>query len=142
MPGFEKDVWGFDVVTGKNLWTFHTVPHPGEFGYETWDRPEEYGANCWGGMAMAHHFHGVEKHLLPAIIEGLTAGVKAPLSLLNLLATLAITLFLGVAISMFTAITVTSRAIEIEVLNSWWISNELNVFCHQSKPHLAMGKVK
>src|SRR5215471_9185065 len=28
VPGFEKDVWGFDVVTGKILWTFHTVPHP------------------------------------------------------------------------------------------------------------------
>ena len=52
VPGFEKDVWGFDVVTGKLLWTFHTVPHPGEFGYETWDRTEEYGANCWSGMAM------------------------------------------------------------------------------------------
>jgi quinoprotein glucose dehydrogenase len=52
VPGFEKDVWGFDVVTGKHLWTFHTVPHPGEFGYDTWDRPESYGANCWGGMAM------------------------------------------------------------------------------------------
>ena len=35
VPGFEKDVWGFDAVTGKHLWTFHTVPHPGEFGYET-----------------------------------------------------------------------------------------------------------
>ena len=21
---------------------------------------------CWGGMAMAHHFHGIDKHLLPA----------------------------------------------------------------------------
>jgi quinoprotein glucose dehydrogenase len=52
VPGFEKDVWGFDIVSGKHLWTFHTVPHPGEFGYDTWDRPEEYGANCWGGMAM------------------------------------------------------------------------------------------
>jgi quinoprotein glucose dehydrogenase len=52
VPGFEKDVWGFDLVTGKLLWTFHTVPHPGEFGYETWDRTEEYGANCWTGMAM------------------------------------------------------------------------------------------
>jgi quinoprotein glucose dehydrogenase len=52
VPGFEKDVWGFDVVTGKHLWTFHTVPHPGEFGYETWDRTEEYGANCWTGMAL------------------------------------------------------------------------------------------
>jgi len=52
VPGFEKDVWGFDVVTGKQLWTFHTVPHPGEFGYETWDRTESYGANCWTGMAL------------------------------------------------------------------------------------------
>ena len=52
VPGFIKDVWGFDVVTGAQLWTFHTIPHPGEFGYETWDKPEDYGANCWGGMAM------------------------------------------------------------------------------------------
>jgi quinoprotein glucose dehydrogenase len=52
VPGFEKDVWGFDVVTGKLLWTFHTVPHPGEFGYETWDQTEEYAANCWTGMAL------------------------------------------------------------------------------------------
>ena len=52
VPGFEKDVWGFDVVTGKLLWTFHTVPHLGEFGYDTWDHTEEYGANCWPGMAM------------------------------------------------------------------------------------------
>jgi quinoprotein glucose dehydrogenase len=52
VPGFEKDVWGFDVVTGKQLWTFHTVPEPGEFGYDTWDQTVTYGANCWGGMAM------------------------------------------------------------------------------------------
>jgi quinoprotein glucose dehydrogenase len=52
VPGFEKDVWGFDVVSGKHLWTFHTVPHPGEFGYDTWDRTETYAANCWSGMAM------------------------------------------------------------------------------------------
>src|SRR5258708_34331153 len=52
VPGFEKDVWAFDVLSGKHLWTFHTVPQPGEFGYETWDRPESYGANCWSGMAM------------------------------------------------------------------------------------------
>jgi quinoprotein glucose dehydrogenase len=52
VPGFEKDVWGFDVLTGKLLWTFHTVPHPGEFGYDTWDHTENYGANCWMGMAM------------------------------------------------------------------------------------------
>jgi glucose dehydrogenase/sugar phosphate isomerase/epimerase len=52
LPGFEKDVWGFDAVSGKLLWTFHTVPHPGEFGHDTWDRTETYGANCWAGMAM------------------------------------------------------------------------------------------
>ncbi len=52
VPGFEKDVWGFDVVSGRHLWTFHTVPEPGEFGHDTWDRPQPYGANCWGGMAM------------------------------------------------------------------------------------------
>ena len=52
VPGFEKDVWGLDVVIGKLLWTFHTVPHAGEFGHDTWDRPEAYSANCWGGMAL------------------------------------------------------------------------------------------
>lgn len=52
VPGFEKDVWGFDLLTGRHLWTFHTVPQPGEFGHETWDRPEPYAANCWGGMAL------------------------------------------------------------------------------------------
>ncbi len=52
VPGFEKDVWGFELVTGRHLWTFHTVPHEGEFGYDTWDRTEEYAANCWAGMAM------------------------------------------------------------------------------------------
>jgi quinoprotein glucose dehydrogenase len=52
VPGFEKDVWGFDVVSGKQLWTFHTVPHPGEFGYDTWDHTEDYAANDWSGMAM------------------------------------------------------------------------------------------
>ena len=52
VPGFEKDAWGFDLLTGKHLWTFHTVPQSGEFGYDTWDRTEPYAANCWGGMAM------------------------------------------------------------------------------------------
>ncbi|MHB9007448.1 MAG: outer membrane protein assembly factor BamB family protein, partial [Limisphaerales bacterium] len=52
VPGFEKDVWGFDAVDGRHLWTFHTVPQAGEFGHDTWDQPEPYGANCWGGMAM------------------------------------------------------------------------------------------
>ncbi len=52
VPGFEKDVWAFDVATGEWRWTFHTVPEPGEFGYETWDQVEHYGANCWAGMAL------------------------------------------------------------------------------------------
>lgn len=52
VPGFEKDVWGFDLVSGRHLWTFHTVPRPGEFGADTWDQPQPYAANCWGGMAM------------------------------------------------------------------------------------------
>lgn len=51
VPGFERDVFGFDVRSGRLLWRFHTIPRPGEFGAETWDRPEQ-GANCWGGMAM------------------------------------------------------------------------------------------
>ncbi|HUC85728.1 MAG TPA: PQQ-binding-like beta-propeller repeat protein, partial [Candidatus Acidoferrales bacterium] len=52
VPGFEKDVWGFDLATGQLRWTFHTVPHPGEYGYDTWDRTESYAANAWAGMAM------------------------------------------------------------------------------------------
>jgi quinoprotein glucose dehydrogenase len=52
VPGFEKDVWAFDAVTGAHRWTFHTIPQPGEFGADTWDRLENYGANCWAGMAL------------------------------------------------------------------------------------------
>jgi quinoprotein glucose dehydrogenase len=52
VPGFQKDVCGFDVVTGELLWTFHTVPHAGEFGYDTWDHTEGYAANDWSGMAL------------------------------------------------------------------------------------------
>ncbi len=51
IPGFDRDVFGYDVYTGKLLWQFHTIPQPGEPGYETWDRTDE-GANCWGGMAL------------------------------------------------------------------------------------------
>jgi quinoprotein glucose dehydrogenase len=49
--GWNRDVFGVDLVTGKPLWTFHTVPQPGEEFAETWDKPQE-GANCWGGMAL------------------------------------------------------------------------------------------
>ena len=52
VAGFEKDVWGFDIVSGRQLWTFHTVPHPGEFGYDTWDHTESYAANDWTGISM------------------------------------------------------------------------------------------
>jgi quinoprotein glucose dehydrogenase len=51
MPGFEGDVFGYDVVTGKELWRFRTMPQPGEFGYETW-QGQSKGANCWGGISL------------------------------------------------------------------------------------------
>ncbi len=51
IAGFDRDVYGHDLRTGKRLWTFHTVPQPGEFGYDTWDELEG-GANCWGGIAL------------------------------------------------------------------------------------------
>jgi quinoprotein glucose dehydrogenase len=51
LPGYAKDVFGFDVATGEKLWTFHTIPGPGEFGFDTWDG-QETGANTWGGMAL------------------------------------------------------------------------------------------
>ena len=51
VPGFARDVFGYDVVTGALRWRFHTMPQPGEFGADTW-RGRESGANCWGGMAL------------------------------------------------------------------------------------------
>ncbi len=51
IAGYDRDVFGFELLTGKPLWTFHTIPQPGEFGYDTWDGPEQ-GANCWGGIAL------------------------------------------------------------------------------------------
>jgi quinoprotein glucose dehydrogenase len=54
VPGFAKDVFGYDLASGRLLWTFHTIPQPGEFGYDTWDKPNQ-GANCWGGMALDEH---------------------------------------------------------------------------------------
>jgi quinoprotein glucose dehydrogenase len=53
VPGFEGDVFGYDVRDGRMLWRFHTIPREGEFGFETWDnRIDASGANCWGGMAL------------------------------------------------------------------------------------------
>lgn len=51
VPGFQRDVFGYDVVTGRLLWRFKTMPAAGELGYDTW-RGQEYGANCWGGMSL------------------------------------------------------------------------------------------
>jgi quinoprotein glucose dehydrogenase len=51
VPGFLGDVFGYDVVTGKQLWRFHTMPTGSEFGAETWQQLDK-GANCWGGMSL------------------------------------------------------------------------------------------
>ncbi|MBX3180019.1 MAG: PQQ-binding-like beta-propeller repeat protein [Candidatus Hydrogenedentes bacterium] len=51
LPGFERDVWGIDAVTGERRWTFHTIPAGDQFGADTWENIET-GANCWGGMAL------------------------------------------------------------------------------------------
>ena len=51
VPGYLGDVYGYDVISGKQLWRFHTIPRPGEFGAETWANPDS-GANCWGGVAL------------------------------------------------------------------------------------------
>jgi len=49
--GYDRNVYGFDLESGRKLWTFHTVPQPGEPGAETWNAPG-HGANCWGGMSL------------------------------------------------------------------------------------------
>lgn len=51
-PGFKRDVFGFDVVTGRLRWRFNTIPEPEEFGGDTWVGSGRTGANCWGGMAL------------------------------------------------------------------------------------------
>ncbi len=51
MPGFDRDVFGYDAATGAQLWRFSTIPAGGDYGAETWDKPD-LGANCWGGMAL------------------------------------------------------------------------------------------
>ena len=53
VPGFEGDVFGYDVRTGQMLWRFKTIPEPGQYGAETWvTRVKPSGANCWAGMAL------------------------------------------------------------------------------------------
>lgn len=49
--GYDRDVFGYDLHSGRHLWTFHTIPQSGEVGADTWDGPE-VGANCWGGIAL------------------------------------------------------------------------------------------
>ncbi len=51
VPGFLGDVFGYDVVSGRQLWRFHTMPTGTEFGADTWNPPDK-GANCWGGMSL------------------------------------------------------------------------------------------
>lgn len=51
VPGYLKDVYGFNVTSGEKLWTFQTIPEQGQFGHDTWDQVGQ-GANCWGGMAL------------------------------------------------------------------------------------------
>jgi quinoprotein glucose dehydrogenase len=53
MPGYDRDIYGFDVVTGKTLWTFKTVPDEGQVGGDTWTNGRSNNAaNCWGGIAL------------------------------------------------------------------------------------------
>lgn len=53
IPGYEKDVYGVDVETGRIVWTFNTVPGAGEKGGETWlNGRSSNAANCWGGIAL------------------------------------------------------------------------------------------
>ncbi len=53
IPGFDRDVYGFDIATGKALWTFNTTPTGAAPGADTWKTtPPANAANCWGGIAM------------------------------------------------------------------------------------------
>ena len=51
IAGYDADVFGFDIRSGRELWRFKTRPTAGEYGSETWEGPGS-GANCWGGIAM------------------------------------------------------------------------------------------
>ena len=53
VAGFRRDVFGYDLATGRLIWRFHTIPDPGEFGGDTWKtRINLMGANGWAGMAL------------------------------------------------------------------------------------------
>jgi quinoprotein glucose dehydrogenase len=53
IPGFDRDVYGFDLISGTLLWTFNTTPKAGSPGGDTWTTNPPYNAaNCWGGMAL------------------------------------------------------------------------------------------
>lgn len=52
IAGYQADVFGFDIRSGRELWRFKTRPGAGENGSETWTGGSGGGANCWGGMAM------------------------------------------------------------------------------------------
>ncbi len=51
IAGYDSDVFGFDIRSGRELWRFKTRPSLGEPGSETWEGAGS-GANCWGGIAM------------------------------------------------------------------------------------------
>ncbi len=51
IAGYFADVFGYDLLSGRELWRFKTRPAAGEHGAETWEGPGS-GANCWGGIAM------------------------------------------------------------------------------------------
>src|ERR1043165_9120650 len=36
MPGYDRDIYGMDVVSGKLLWTFKTIAEAGGTGGDTW----------------------------------------------------------------------------------------------------------
>ncbi|HRE79548.1 MAG TPA: PQQ-binding-like beta-propeller repeat protein [Opitutaceae bacterium] len=53
IPGYTRDVFGYDVGSGRMLWKFNTIPEPDEFGGDTWKtRVQPRGANCWSGMVL------------------------------------------------------------------------------------------
>ena len=51
IAGYDSDVFGFDIRSGRERWRFKTRPGLGEPGAETWEGGGS-GANCWGGIAM------------------------------------------------------------------------------------------